>query len=184
MRSTLLSPPRLFTHELRDAGYYVSWHSKLDFNFEPTEGWRDDHEDWLPALREGRLNGRPFFLYTNIGITHESRMWPDDDPRRPRAAVSREWPARPPAIHDPQRVPVPPYLPDTPEVRGDIARHYDNLAALDGQVGRILQALDESGQADETIVLYLSDHGRGLPREKRWPYTAGIHMPLIVRWPG
>ena len=96
------------------------------------------------------------------------------DPEKPR-------PAR---VTDPAEVPVPPYLPDTPVVRSDIARHADNIAELDRQVGEILDALDASGVAGNTVVVFLSDHGRGLPREKRWPYSAGIHMPLLISWPG
>lgn len=176
MRSTLLDPPRLFTHELRDAGYHVSWPTKLDFNLEPTEGWCDDTDDWLGRLRSATMPDRPWFAFVNLAITHESSMWPDE-----------LWPAerpRPPRITDPATVPVPSYLPDTPVVRSDIARHADNIAVLDAQVGEILDALDASGAADSTVVVFLADHGRGLPREKRWPYTAGIHMPLLVRWPG
>lgn len=177
MRSTLLTPPRLFTHELRDAGYHVSWPSKTDFNFTPTEGWRDDGDDWLDRLREGRMPGRPWFAYTNFQVTHESGMWPPESEHQ-RAG------GRAPAVTDPARVPVPGYLPDTPAVRADIARHYDNIVELDRQVGAVLDALEASGEADRTVVLFIADHGRGLPREKRWCYTAGLHMPLIVRGPG
>ncbi|HEX7008889.1 MAG TPA: sulfatase [Phycisphaeraceae bacterium] len=177
MRSRLLDPPRLFTHELRDAGYYVSWPTKLDFNFQPTDGWCDDDEPWLDRLRKRDLPAGPWFFYVNLEMTHESRMWPDDGGERPPRGP------RPPAVNDPDEAPVPPYLPDTPVVRRDIARHYDNIAELDRQVGEILAALDASGQAERTVVVFLADHGRGLPREKRWTYTAGLHMPLIVRWP-
>jgi hypothetical protein len=51
-------------------------------------------------------------------------------------------------------------------------------------VGELLDQLEEDGLAEKTIVILWSDHGEGLPRGKRWPYDAGIHIPLIVRWPG
>ena len=186
MRSTLLNPPRLFTHELRDVGYYVSWPTKLDFNFDPGEGWRDDHEPWLERLRQGDLPDQPWFLYTNIIGTHESWMWPPhaENPGRILPAGMKSEAERPPRQHDPAAVRVPAYLPDTPAVRADIARHHDNTAELDRRVGRILEALERSGQADRTIVIFLADHGRGLPREKRWPYNAGLQMPLLMRGPG
>jgi len=186
MRSTLLDPPRLFTHELRDAGYHVSWPTKLDFNFEPSEGWCDDTDPWLDRLRSGEMPDGPWFAYVNLAITHESSMWPDEG-ELPGREHLQHWPAdrpRPPRLTDPATVPVPPYLPDTPVVRSDIARHADNLAVLDAQVGEILDALDATGAAESTVVIFLSDHGRGLPREKRWPWTAGIQLPLLVRWPG
>ena len=172
MRSTLIHPPRTFTQELRDGGYHVSWPTKLDFNFEPQAGWRDDDEMWTERLRAGDMPGRPWLAYANIGTTHESSMWP-----------YKEDFEHPPRLHDPAAVRVPAYLPDHPRVREDIARHYDNIADLDRQVGEMLSALDASGEADNTVVIFLADHGRGLPREKRWCYPAGIHMPLLIRWP-
>ncbi len=78
---------------------------------------------------------------------------------------------------------VPPYYPDTSTVRGDIARHYNNIAVMDEQVGVILAQLEEDGLADSTIVIWTTDHGDGLPRAKRELYDAGIKVPMIVRWP-
>ncbi|MEM6553540.1 MAG: sulfatase [Planctomycetota bacterium] len=194
MRSTLLEPPRLFTHELRDAGYHVRWPTKLDFNFEPTPGWCDDTTPWLDDLAAGRVgsNGKPWLLYTNLVGTHESGMWPppssEDPPNRPRGVREPPWleplASPPDPLTDPNDVRVPAYLPDTPVVRADLARHDDNVAMLDTRVGRILDALDASGHADNTLVVLLADHGRGMPREKRWCYPAGVHMPLIMRGPG
>ena len=178
MRSTLLDPPRLFTQELRDQGYFVNWTNKTDFNFEPPPAFADDCSDWVEDLAAGRLADRPWLLYWNFEVTHESTMWPESWQKRVQPQLE-------PALRtDPDAVEVPPYLPDTPEVRANIARYHDSLAIQDRQVGRVLEALEQSGLADNTIVLYLSDHGRGLPREKRWCYEAGIHLPLIVRWPG
>ncbi len=185
MRSTLTQPPRLFTHELRDAGYYVSWPTKLDFNFEPDADFREDADDWIDKLRHGELSDRPFFLYRNFGITHESTMWAEPqsfggarDEREKHLHTIAE-------AHrcDPSTVRVPAYLPDTPEVRADIARFYDALTLMDGQVGQVLDALEASPYRDNTVVIYLTDHGRGLIREKRWCYDAGVHLSLLIRWP-
>ncbi len=196
MRSTLLHPPRLFTHELRDAGYFVNWHTKTDFNFDPdtTPGgptaWRDAQHDWLTELAHGTLPHQPFFLFRNFGVTHESTMWSHNHDDGWAACNERdklipELPAE--RRSDPATVRVPPYLPDVPETRQCLARYYDALAIQDQQVGRVLAALDQSpysGGAGNTIVIYLTDHGRGQPREKRWCYEAGLHLPLIVRMPG
>ena len=179
MRSRLLRPPRLFTQELRDAGYFVSWPGKTDFNFEPPAGFCDDTEPWEGRLERGELPRKPWLLYTNLTETHESGMWPVGEERGGGVVE-----ARAPRISDPGEAPVPPYLPDEPAVRGDVARHHDNLAVIDGRVGRILRALRRSGEEDDTVVIFLADHGRGLPREKRWCYPAGLHMPLLVRAPG
>jgi uncharacterized sulfatase len=55
---------------------------------------------------------------------------------------------------------------------------------MDAQLGERLRELDEAGLADDTIVFYWGDHGSGMPRNKRWPYDSGLHVPLIVHFPG
>lgn len=174
MRSTLVTPPRIFTHDLVDAGYEVFWPTKTDFNFEPEGNWRTSAENWWES---GLPSDRPFFAYRNVACTHESGMWRPPEERA-------DW-LQPfgPELTDPARVPVPSYLPDLPEVRQQIAYYYDNLAQQDLEWGQCLRALETSGQADRTLVIYLTDHGRGLPREKRWCYEAGLHLPLLMRWP-
>jgi N-sulfoglucosamine sulfohydrolase len=185
MRSTLLHPPRLCTHELRDAGYCVNWHTKTDFNFDPAADFADSTAPWLEDLRRGALPERPFFLFRNFSITHESTMWaqPWDGGGAVKERLANEHLLKPEQRADPSQVRVPAYLPDRPEVRRDIARFYGALAMMDAQVGEVLAALDESKYRDNTIVVYLTDHGRGLPREKRWCYGAGVHLSLVVRWP-
>jgi uncharacterized sulfatase len=175
MRCQLVDPPRMFTHELVDAGYQVSWPTKLDFNFEPTAGWCTDQSEWWnKAAPDG-----PFFVYRNFNLTHESRMFQDVP-----GWHGTEFPCPDAARHDPDQAPLPPYLPDTPELRRQVATYHDALSAIDQQIGECLRWLDDSGQRENTIVILLSDHGRGLPREKRWCTDAGLHLPLIIRWPG
>jgi len=178
MRCRLRQPPRLFTENLREAGYYVNWANKQDFNYEPPESFADDKTEWFEDLAAGKFKDRPRLLYTNFQVTLESTMWP-----KPWAEKVDPF-LTPDDRCDPATVSVPAYLPDTPEVRQDIARYYESLTRQDQLVGQALQALEESGQRDNTIVIYMSDHGRGLIREKRWPYDSGIHLPLIIRAPG
>lgn len=185
MRSRLLDPPRLFTQELHDAGYYVSWFTKTDFNFEPPADFADDTDDWLERLRCGRMPASPWLVFRNFAVTHESTMWEDEAgdsaARQERLNLASTLPSA--HRHDPAEAPVPAYLPDHDRVRRHIATYHDALSIADGQIGEVLAALDESPYADNTVVIYLSDHGRGLPREKRWCYGAGVHLPLIVRQP-
>jgi len=100
-------------------------------------------------------------------MTHEGQIR-----RRPH-----EW------RHDPARVPVPPYHPDTPEVRQDWAQYYDKVTEMDVEAGRILAELEADGLADSTVVFFYGDHGPGMPRCKRWPYNSGLQVGLIVRVP-
>ncbi len=178
MRSTLVQPPRLFTQELQDAGYHVSWPTKTDFNFDPPVDFATDRSDWW----RGDLPKSPFFGFWNFGCTHESSMWDQSPHGRGYDEFIDQLPES--RRTDPASVNVPAYLPDVMEVRREIARYFDMLAIQDMQVGEILSAIDRSGQRDNTVVIYLTDHGRGLAREKRWCYDAGLHLPLIVRWPG
>lgn len=175
MRSMLQAPQRTLMHGLRDAGYFVNWNTKLDFNFEPAAGWRDAAENW----HEADAPEEPFFLYENFHVTHESCMFPErpawHGPLPPEAAGA--------AKHRPEDMRVPPWLRDCAEVRQQLVRYADAVSVLDAQVGQRLAWLEAQGVADRTMVIFLSDHGRGLPREKRWCYDAGIHLPLIVRLP-
>jgi uncharacterized sulfatase len=91
---------------------------------------------------------------------------------------------KPSERHDPAKMKLPAYYPDTPEVRRDLANYYDLVTAVDYEIGDVLAVLEKAGIADNTVVLVTGDHGRGLPRSKRWVYNQGIHVPLIVRWPG
>jgi arylsulfatase A-like enzyme len=187
-------PPdwKAFPELLRAAGYYTVNDGKTDYQMGtilggafggPESIWDEtDAEDW-----RGRAEGQPFFAYITFLATHESQIWPTWDLTSltklatafMRVPIHWQW------THetDPSRVAIPPYYPDTPTVRADLARHYNNIAVMDRQVGEVLSKLEEDGVADRTIVLFTSDHGDGLPRAKRWLYDSGIHVPLIVRWP-
>jgi len=161
-------PPeaRCFTEYLRRAGYYCTNNSKTDYQFRtPVTAWDEsgDTAHW----RHRPTDDTPFFAVFNITTSHESGTFRQRSPK----------------VVDPASVPVPPYYPDTPLVRRDIARHYDNIAAMDAQVGVLLGQLKEDGLEDETIVFFFSDHGDGLPRMKRWVYDSGVHVPFLIRWP-
>jgi len=90
----------------------------------------------------------------------------------------------PPQVIDSSAVSVPPYYPDIPEVRTEIAHHYDCLLQTDEQVGHVIEALRRDGHYDNTLIVLFSDHGYKLHRHKQFLYEGGIHMPLIVAGPG
>src|SRR5205823_11428801 len=110
---------------------------------------------------------QPFFAVFNSLKSHESQIR-----TRPHTEV-----------HDPAKVRVPAYHPDTPEVRKDWAQYYDKVTEADADAGKRLQELADDGLADDTIVFYFADHGSGMPRSKRWPYDSGLHVPLVVYFP-
>jgi N-sulfoglucosamine sulfohydrolase len=174
MRSKLLEPPPAFTTHLRRAGYFVAWPGKTDFNFNIPDDYFDSTNNW-------RRNPprRPFFAYINMGESHESKI------RQPQDAFDKVTAVlKPEQRHNPALAPVPPYHSDTPIVRRDLAKYYDLVSVVDNRVGEILRQLEENGLLENTVIFFFGDHGRGLPRSKRWVYDSGIRVPLIIKWPG
>jgi N-sulfoglucosamine sulfohydrolase len=84
----------------------------------------------------------------------------------------------------PEALDLPPYLVDTETTREALARYYAEISYMDRQVGRVLQHLQETGQAESTIVLFLTEHGSNFPHCKWTCYDAGVRSAALVRWPG
>ena len=186
MRSKGVPPAgvKAFTEYLRAAGYYCTNRSKTDYNVEAPPSNRPPDTVWDESGGQAHWRnrpdpGQPFFAVFNITTTHESQI------RIGEAEFAKVTAALEPGVrHDPARAQLPPYYPDTPLVRKDWARYHDLISVMDGQVKAILQQLQDDGLADRTVVFFWGDHGRGLPRAKRFVYDAGLRVPLIVRWPG
>ncbi|MCE9607306.1 MAG: sulfatase [Planctomycetia bacterium] len=178
MRSKTVLPPNVkcFPEYLREAGYYCTNNSKTDYNFPtPETAWDASSKD---AYWRNRGKGQPFFAVFNFLVTHESQIrTPENDYEKNTARLTAKQ------RHDPALAKLPPYYPDTPAVRRDWARYHDNITAMDYEFAERLKELEAAGLAENTIVFFYSDHGRGLPRGKRWLYDSGTHVPLIVRWP-
>ncbi len=175
MRSKLLAPPPTFTSYLRKAGYFVAWPGKTDFNFDVPSDAFDTTSNWTRNFPKQR----PFFAYINLGDSHESKIR-----ATPKDLARITAPLTPDQRHDPAKAQLPPYYPDAPEVRRDWANYHDVVSGVDHQVGDVLATLEKQGVASNTVVFFFGDHGRGLPRGKRWVYDSGIRVPLLVRWPG
>jgi N-sulfoglucosamine sulfohydrolase len=159
---------KCFTEFLRAAGYYCTNNVKTDYQFDaPLTAW---DECSAQAHWRNRPEDRPFFSVINFTVTHESQI------RNRSEEMARQLDRLSPAErHDPAQAVLPPYYPDTPVVRQDWARYYDLVTLLD--------QLEADGLAEDTIVWFWSDHGRGLPRAKRWVYDSGTHVPLLLRVP-
>ncbi len=167
---------KCFPEYLRQAGYYCTNNVKTDYQFDvPATVWDENSNkaDW-----RGRDKRQPFFSVINFITTHESQI------RDPSPATKKlVEKLSPEQRHDRAKMIVPPFYPDTPIVRRDIANYYDNITAVDGQVAAVLKRLEEDGLAEDTIVWFWGDHGRGMPRYKRWLYDTGLHVPLVVYVP-
>ncbi len=172
-------PPRhvtCFTEYLRAAGYYCTNNAKTDYQFaSPLTAWDECSKT---AHWQNRPEGKPFFAVINFTTTHESQIRNRSD-----AMLKRLARLGPDERHDPAQATLPPYYPDTPKVRQDWAQYYDLITLMDRQVAGVLKQLEDDGLAEDTIVWFWGDHGRGLPRAKRWIYDSGLRVPLIVRVP-
>lgn len=129
-----------------------------------------DREKALAQMREflGQVPaGRPWFL--QVGF---------NDPHRP----FDEEPVPPP--HDTQSLKLPPFMPDTPALRSDLAQYYDENTRLDRDFGRVLNVLKERNLDKNTLVVFMGDNGAALLRGKGTLYELGMKVPLIARWPG
>jgi len=167
---------RCFTEYLRRSGYYCSNNVKEDYNFITPPGAWDESSN--TAHWRKRKPGQPFFSVFNFTCTHQGQIRYS---KEQFARLNAELP--PQRRHDPARAPLPPYYPDTPEVRRNVAQLYAQISRMDQQVGELLEQLDNDGLAGQTIVFFYSDHGTGLPRHKRWLHDSGIRVPLIIRFP-
>jgi len=157
---------KCYTEYLRAAGYFCSNNAKTDYQFQtPITAWDENgrHAHW-----RNRPNDMPFFSIFNFATTHESQVWKRTDE---------------PELISPEDVQLPPYYPDTPEVRKDVARVYSNISVMDRQGGELIDLLEQDGLLDNTIVIFYSDHGGPLPRGKRELYDSGLKVPMIIRFP-
>lgn len=176
----------------QSAGYLTAIRGKVAHStpYKPYPGWDlvlDDvienphpkrigsyYEATAAGIEASRAAGKPFCLVINVS-----------DPHKPFYNPERE-----PESHTPSRtytsaeVPVPGFLPDDPVVREELAEYYTTVRRADDCVGATLKALDDSGMTDQTLVMFLSDHGMPLPFAKTAVYHHSSHTPLIIRWPG
>ena len=167
---------RCFPELLREAGYYTSNDVKEDYNFDRPAGTWDESSN--KAHWRERAEGQPFFSVFNLMTTHQGQIRYSNEEF---AKISASLPAS--LRRDPSRMRVPPYFPDTPEVRLQLAILYTQIAVMDQQAGGILRQLEQDGLAQDTIVFFFGDNGTGIPRGKRFLYQDGIQVPLLVRFP-
>lgn len=194
-------PPqaKMLSQYMRGLGYYTTNNYKTDYQFKPPKNAWDDSS--TTAHWRNRPEGKPFFSVVNFTTPHESGLF---EPYGFREIEKRHYfsddadkigelpnhhsiksDEADTAIHVPKdtEFPIPPYLPDTPEVRRDMWKVYNNLAETDQQIGAVLAQLEEDGLLEETIIFFYADHGGPLPRQKRLIYDSGLKVPLIIRFP-
>ncbi len=135
----------------------------------PYDGIRDwDYAGNFESFFESREPDQPFSFWVGGSEAH-------------RRFEQGSWKAAGKRLEDAE---VPPFLPDTPEIREDLLDYAVEIEWFDSHVGRILDFLAEHGELDNTLVIFTADNGMAFPRAKANLYDYGIHMPLAVRWAG
>jgi arylsulfatase A-like enzyme len=177
-RQPLPAGMRTITEHLRDAGYYPAMihekrsspgptgdagQNKTDYNFATTRPF--DGATWQDCRQH-----QPFFAQITLADTHKGGWgW-----THPEASPSRVNPAK---------LKLPAYYPDHPVARAEYAGYLDAIAVLDQSFAAVLQRLAREGLAENTVVLFMGDNGRGMFREKQYAYNESFHVPLLLRWP-
>jgi arylsulfatase A-like enzyme len=164
---------------LQQAGYttacFGTWHISAEFWDRGIEEGNQDAKcdraaanvtNYLQRYSQSEVKDAPFFLMVSF-----------DKPHRP---FTDTWPN----LQQPEDIVVPGYLDDTPEIREEMVRFYGEVSRMDVAVGQVLDSLREFGLVEDTLVIFTSDHGIGMPLAKGTLYDPGLKIPLIVRWNG
>jgi len=178
-------------HILKEAGYQVGilgkvphstpymgfeWHMEHDQN---ELGFGRNPEKYFAYVKkfmaDAKKAGKPFYMMANAHDPH--RPFHRENPKETRFPL-------PSKLYTPKEIIVPGFLPDIPEVRLEISEYYSSVRRADDVVGKLLQALKESGLEDNTIVVFLSDHGIAVPFAKTNCYYHSTKTPLMIKWPG
>ena len=161
---------KMFPAYLKEIGYYTTNRSKTDYNLIQGKGVWDQSS--RKAHWKNRKNNQPFFHKASYAISHESSL------HFKKEAIKNQ-----PTEHDPGKVKLAPYHPDTKTFRYTQARYHDNIVKIDNVVGGIIDELKNDGLLENTFVFYFGDHGGVLPRSKGYAFETGLHVPLVVRIP-
>jgi N-sulfoglucosamine sulfohydrolase len=171
---------------LRSAGYFTGIIGKVHvlpasvYPFEATisQGLRGNRDvvALAKAAREfiTQSRNRPFFLVMGYGDPH----------RAGKGFANEKFQSDPAEVrYNPNKIPVPWFLPDHPDVRQDLAEYYQSVSRLDRGVGLLLEVLRTSGQLDNTLIIFVSDNGIPFPGAKTTLYEPGVRLPMIVASP-
>jgi len=131
-------------------------------------------------------SAQPFFLYFCTqdphrgGRANDLPHQPDRFGNKPRG---QSYPGVEAVHYDPADVIVPPFLPDTPTCRAELAQYYESVSRADSGLGRLIEILKQAGKYDDTLIIYISDNGSPFPGAKTTVYEPGLRLPCVVRNP-
>lgn len=181
------------TSLLQQAGYFAGVVHKSD-HMQPYECFQWDYiqqskdrstliqaDGARVAIEEARNNGKPFFVNCNSNDPHRPFY---GSPGGMKVDHGETGPYKIAREVQPAEVTVPPILEDLPDVRRELSQYWNSAQRLDVSIGNILKVLEESGEADNTAVVFCSDHGMPFPFAKATCYDHGTRVPVLISWPG
>ncbi|SFI89166.1 sulfatase family protein [Planctomicrobium piriforme] len=189
-----LSLPRA----LADAGYRTGHIGKMHVAPEEVyhfETYLKANERNTVAMAEtcrdfiSQQDDRPFFLYFAPSDPHRGPKEDDASSLELKPNLfgnqpgKKEFPGIQEVFFDPAKVPVPSFLPDTPECRAELAQYYQACARIDQGLGRLIEILKAAGVYEKTLIVFTSDHGIAMPGAKTTVYEPGLRVPFVVRNP-
>lgn len=119
---------------------------------------------------------KPFYFMINSHDPHRPYQAPDGE-----LLKGAEWPSK---LYSPEEAFVPGFLPDLPSVRNEISHYYNSVRRLDDTFGKVMQALRETGEMENTVVIFLSDNGIAMPFSKANCYLKSTKTAFFVHLPG
>jgi N-sulfoglucosamine sulfohydrolase len=180
---------------LKDGGYFVGILGKVNHSTPyPNTPWdlaeeigRNTEQFYTKSkgvIEAAQAIGKPFYLIVNSHDPHRPYFNHKNAGKEPVSRKGKLPNSEPSRVFMPDEVPIPADFPDHPEIRKELADYFCSVRRCDDVVGRLLDLVDDLDIADNTIVMFLSDHGMATPTAKSNAYQDSTRTPLIIRWPG
>lgn len=182
------------TEVMRGAGYFTAainkihhmmppqkfeWDLKLEGSGKNPIALRDHFEQCLAAAAE-----KPFFINANSTDPHGPFATEQMKARGPKQGRSRPTEIVAPVTpFSESEIVIPPFLEDLPEIRQEIARYFSVVRRFDQSFGQLIDTLKAAGRMDDTVILFVSDHGISMPFSKATLYRHATWTPVLLRWP-
>ena len=186
--------------QLKAAGYrtahigklHVAPESVYHFDRYLKGGGSNNTPAWVDACKPlfAEKSEEPFFLCFWTNDPHRSGAEDETAPeelkpnRFGNPPRGQTYPGIKEVVYDPKTLPVPAFLPDTPECRAELAQYYQSVTRTDKALGALVAALKGAGQYENTLIVFTADHGMAFPGAKTTVYEAGLQVPFVVRMPG
>ena len=189
-----LSLPRTLTAHGYRTGHIGKYHVSPEEVFRFDQYIKGNSRNAVQMAKQAKEfitaeNDKPFFLYFATSDPHRGggtdrnsklKLKPDmfgnKQDRKSHDGVNE-------VFYDPKKVPIPSFLPDTPETREELAHYYQSVSRIDQGLAKLVEILKESGLYDKTLIVFTSDHGMAFAGGKTTVYEGGLRVPFVVRNP-